>query len=133
NAAGHAASQMLESQCGSCHHTSAVNPPNFLSGDSHRVAQALKSCAPRILVRLAMRELPSSQRAKSPMPPEPYVSETGIGAGARSAQRTDEKALVELRAAVETMLFEEYGRRLTPDELLRHGYESLRPCLPPAT
>jgi hypothetical protein len=48
-------------------------------------------------------------------------------------QPADERALIELQAAVGAALRKEYGRDIGVDELLRHGYESLRPCLPAVT
>ncbi len=116
----------LESQCGVCHRTAEITPPNFLSGDAQRVDAALRSCGPRIFVRLAMRDRPVSQRIKTPMPPEP----PDVMAHAHQRPPADEHALVELQAAVGASLRKEYGRDVTVDELLRHGYESLRPCLP---
>lgn len=118
----------LESQCGVCHRTAEITPPNFLSGDALRVDAALRSCGPRIFVRLAMRDRPASQRIKTPMPPEPPQ----VAAQAHDRSPADERALVELQATVGAMLRKEYGRNVTVDELLRHGYESLRPCLPSA-
>lgn len=129
----HPLALLFESQCGSCHHTSEATPPNFLSGDSRRVSAALASCAPRIFVRMAMRDAPPDQRAKTPMPPELFLSPppvTGGGQGGGRLPRQDEKSLAVLRAGMEAMLSKEYGRLPTLDELMRHGYESLRPCLP---
>jgi hypothetical protein len=111
----------FESRCGSCHHTADTSPPNFLSGDARRVSQALQSCAPRIFVRLAMRELPQAQRQKTPMPPE------------RAAADGHELRAVDVRvltARVESLLKNEYGRVPQANELLSNGYENLRPCLP---
>ncbi len=116
----------FETQCGTCHHTAEITPPNFLSGDAQRVAEALHSCGPRIFVRLAMRQVPAAQRVKSPMPP-PMPSVDGQTLEHPPA---DERALVELQSAVNAALRQEYGHAVTLDELLRHGYESLRPCLP---
>ncbi len=111
----------FESRCGSCHHTADTSPPNFLSGDAQRVSQTLQSCAPRIFVRLAMSDLPPAQRPKTPMPPE------RLAAHGREPFAADIRVL---RARVESMLKGEYGRVPPLHELLRNGYESLRPCLP---
>jgi hypothetical protein len=116
----------FETQCGTCHHTAENTPPNFLSGDARRVKESLRSCGPRIFARLAMRQLPASQRVKSPMPPE----SPSVSARMLEQQPADERALIELQAAVGAALRKEYGRDIGIDELLRHGYESLRPCLP---
>lgn len=122
-AVAHAAALPFEGPCGACHHTSDATPPNFLAGDAQHVEAAIKSCAPRIYVRMAMRDLPPSQRAKSPMPPERYPA-------LADAHDADRRTLVELRAAVESLLVQEHGRRPSLDDLLRHGYESLPACLP---
>lgn len=119
----------FESQCGACHHTAESTPPNFLSGSPQRVNAAIASCAPRIFARLAMRDVPSQRRAKSPMPPELPTAT----ARAFKPHPADARALVELQVAVSAVLRREYGRNVALDELLRHGYEALRPCLPPAT
>jgi hypothetical protein len=111
----------FESRCGSCHHTPDSTPPNFLSGDARRVKRALQSCAPRILVRLAMTDVPPAVRQKTPMPPET----TRV-----HAQQPFAADIHVLRARVESMLKEEYGQVPPLDELLRPGYENLRPCLP---
>lgn len=129
SAKAHPLAHILESQCGACHHTAESAPPNFLSGDTRRVSRALQSCAPRILVRLAMRDLPPEQRDKTPMPPESFLPPV---IGGRTTRAPDPKSLAAVRANIEAMLREEYGRLPTPGELLQHGYESLRPCLPPS-
>lgn len=111
----------FESRCGACHHTADASPPNFLSGDANRVKRVLQTCAPRMLVRLAMSDLPPEKRQKTPMPPE----NTGIGR--QDAYSMDIRLL---RSQVESTLVEEYGRVPPLQELLRNGYEALRPCLP---
>jgi hypothetical protein len=117
----------FETQCGTCHHTAENTPPNFLSGDAQRVKESLRSCGPRIFARLAMRHLPAGQRVKSPMPPE----SPSVSARMQEQQPADERALIELQTTVGAALRREYGRDIGIDELLRRGYESLRPCLPP--
>lgn len=115
-----ASAMLFESQCGACHHTAQIAPPNFLTGDASRVKRNLQSCAPRILVRLAMQDIPAPQRDKTPMPPELFASPASTG---------QEQSLAALRGSVEAMLRQEYGRLPTLDELMRDGYEALRPCL----
>lgn len=115
----------LESQCGSCHHTQEPVPPNFLSGDAKRVTAAIESCARRIYVRLAMRDLPVDQRDRSPMPPD-------ILAGGSVRHGGDDRAVIELRAALEAHLQRLDGERPSIDRLLERGYEALPPCLPAA-
>jgi len=117
------AAMPFEAECGSCHHTPERAPPNFLTGDARQVARALTSCAPRIFVRLAMRDVPPDQRDKTPMPPafaEATVPDTG-----------SPHPLADARKSVEALLRREYGHLPTLDELMQRGYENLRPCLPP--
>jgi hypothetical protein len=118
----------FESQCGACHHTADASPPNFLSGDAARVRRALASCAPRIYVRLAMNELPASQRDKTPMPPE-----FPTAAPKERAPRPLRSDLLALRHDVERMLHQQYDRVPKVSELLANGYEALPPCLPAGT
>lgn len=116
-----AATRMFEAQCGRCHHTTSRTPPNFLAGNAARVESALQSCRQRIFVRLAMRGLPFDRRAKSPMPPQ---------RSAGSTSEADDRMLIELLATVQSQLTQQTGRAPVLEELLRHGYESLPPCLP---
>lgn len=113
----------FEPDCGGCHHTEAITPPNFLAGDADRVERALTACAPRMFVRLAMRDRPAAAREKSPMPPEPVLLP------GRQAM-TNSASLRAVQNAVETRLRQSYGRVPSVDELLRQGYETLPPCLP---
>jgi hypothetical protein len=115
----------FDAPCGGCHRTSQTSPPNFLFGNRARVQASLRSCAPRIYVRIGMRQLDSSRREKSPMPPE-TASLTH-----RSDVTEEGASLTELRRSVESMLKDEYGRVPSVAELMSGGYESLRTCLPP--
>lgn len=117
----------FEPECGNCHRTAQRTPPNFLAGDAQRVSAALASCAPRILVRMAMHEVPPGKRAKTPMPPE----FAGLpGETAAVSRVTSTASLEAARRSVAELLRREYGHVPTADELLLQGYESLRPCLP---
>jgi hypothetical protein len=113
----------FEAECGNCHHGEQSTPPNFLTGDAQRVGKALASCAPRIFVRLAMRDVPASQRDKTPMPPEFAVLP------GETAETVKATPLAAARKSIENLLRREYGHVPTLDELLQHGYERLRPCL----
>jgi len=125
-----AAALPFEPECGNCHRTAQRTPPNFLTGNAERVNAALASCAPRILVRMAMHEVPPGKRAKTPMPPE----FAGLPGETASVSRVVDSASLEAaRRSVEALLRREYGHVPTADELLVHGYESLRPCLGPET
>jgi hypothetical protein len=72
-------------------------------------------------VRLAMNDLPRAQRDKTPMPPERPTLDGD------HTVTTDVRAL---RAQVESLLREEYGRVPAVTDLLSNGYERLRSCLP---
>jgi len=113
----------FEAECGNCHHGAQSAPPNFLTGDAQRVGKALARCAPRLFVRLAMRDVPPSQRDKTPMPPEFAALPGETGETIKAAP------LAAARKSIEDLLRREYGRVPTLDELLQHGYENLRPCL----
>jgi mono/diheme cytochrome c family protein len=119
-----AAAAPYQAHCGGCHNTNQSAPPNFLAGDDAQVRRALNSCAPRMHVRLAMQDVPSSERLKTPMPPDSAATEQHASG---TLQRVDLDAL---RQRVAELLRAEFGRAPSADELLRKGYEQLRPCLP---
>jgi hypothetical protein len=111
--------------CATCHLTRERFPPNFLSGDASQVAQNLRQCAPRILVRLAAWDTPAEQRVKSPMPPV-----TALQALGTTTQRwAGSEELRLLRAYLEGVSRRE-GRPSDVDELVKEGYEALPTCLP---
>jgi hypothetical protein len=118
---------VFEPECGNCHHTAEITPPNFLAGDAKRVSDALDSCAARIFVRLAMQDVPAAERDKTPMPPEPVLL-PGQRPLAHDARKS--ASLAAIRRAIEERLRIQYGRVPTAAELLKDGYENLRPCLP---
>jgi hypothetical protein len=120
-----AATLPFEAECGSCHHTAQRSPPNFLTGSARRVNASLTSCAPRILVRMAMHDVPAAQRAKTPMPPESTVLPGEVVVDSPS------HPLAAARKSIEELLQREYGHVPTLDELLQHGYENLRACIAP--
>ena len=61
--------QPLFRYCALCHLTREQFPPSFLSGDANQVAEKLRQCTPRMLVRLSAWDTPVALRVKSPMPP----------------------------------------------------------------
>jgi hypothetical protein len=113
--------------CAMCHLTNERFPPNFLSGDASRVAENLRRCAPRMLVRLSAWRTPVEQRVKSPMPPATALQMLG----ATTPQWTGSEDLEQLRAYVEELSRRE-GRPSDVGELLKGGYEALPPCSPVA-
>ena len=114
--------------CAMCHLTNERFPPNFLSGDPNRVADNLRQCAPRILVRLSAWRTAVDKRVKSPMPPETALP--GLGATAQSWGRSDE---LELLLSYVADLNRREGKASDVDELLKDGYEALPRCLTEAT
>ncbi len=66
---------VLARYCGRCHAQDSAFPPGFLhggflpGGGQTTVAARIQACAPRMLYRLRMWDLPATQRGKSPMPP----------------------------------------------------------------
>jgi hypothetical protein len=114
--------------CAMCHLTNERFPPNFLSGDSNRVAENLRQCAPRILVRLSAWRPQTGQRVKSPMPPETALSILGTSAQPWASSEELER----LRGYVEELSRRE-GKPSDVDALLKDGYEALPRCLPEET
>jgi hypothetical protein len=119
--------QPLFQYCALCHLTREQFPPNFLSGNASQVAENLRRCAPRMLVRLAAWRTPVEQRVKSPMPPVTALPELGT----TTHRWTDSEELELLRAYVERLARKE-GQPSTVAELLKEGYEALPRCLPAA-
>ena len=112
--------------CAACHQSAENFPPNFLSGSAAQVAAALRQCAPRLYVRLAMADLPAEQRDKTPMPPESLLPAFATDrAGWRASP-----ARAALLAQVGGWLRAETGQAPQLAQLLAGGYEALRPCLP---
>jgi hypothetical protein len=108
--------------CASCHATGERSPPNFLAGPGERVAAALKQCAPRIYVRVAVWRLAPEAREKTPMPP-PIPS-------IRGGAHLPPAAVGALEAAAAALVRAEAGEAPQLERMLANGYESLRPCLP---
>lgn len=113
--------------CALCHLTREQFPPNFLSGDARQVAENLRQCAPRMLVRLSAWRVPVEQRIKSPMPPATALP--GLGTTTHRWAGSEELEL--LRAYIEGLSGRE-GHPSTVAELLKDGYEALPRCLPSA-
>jgi hypothetical protein len=114
--------------CAMCHLTHEQFPPSFLSGDASHVADNLRQCAPRMLVRLLAWRTPVEQRVKSPMPPATALH--ALATTTRQWASSDE--LEVLRAYLEGLARQE-GLSSDPGELLKDGYEALPKCLPDAS
>jgi hypothetical protein len=119
--------QPLFQYCALCHLTGEQFPPNFLAGDARQVAENLRQCAPRMLVRLSAWRTPVGQRVKSPMPPATALRELGTTMHAW----TGSADLGQLRAYIEGLVVQD-GRPADMVELVKDGYESLPRCLPDA-
>lgn len=115
----------LYRNCALCHQTPERFPPNFLAGDTQRVAANLRQCAPRIWARLAQWHDAPAQRAKSPMPPLTHLAALDSSAS-RWRAGEDYRAI---RALIEPLL-QAQGLPTSPAELLINGYETLPSCLP---
>jgi hypothetical protein len=111
--------------CSACHLTREAFPPNFLSGTAQQVADRLRHCAPRMLVRLAAWHEAPVERVKTPMPPAAAVQ----GLGMSLSQWTQSAALAQMRKHLEA-LTRAQNRPVELKELLRDGYEALPACLP---
>jgi hypothetical protein len=119
--------QPLFRYCATCHLTHEQFPPNFLSGDANQVAENLRQCAPRMLVRLSAWRTPAEQRTKSPMPPATALHALGT----TTQQWAGSEELERLRAYVEGLSRQE-GQPSEVGDLLKAGYEALPRCLPAA-
>ncbi len=112
--------------CGQCHDTPEPFPPNYLYGDSATVTARLAQCAPRILYRLSMWDLPEARRGKTPMPPPPSLAAHRLNGAAWT--RSPERAALLARARRLVA-----ARGLDPRTLTQRPFETLPPCLPAAT
>lgn len=121
------AAKPFQRACGACHGSPERSPANFLHGAPTRVEAALTSCAPRMLVRLAMWDRPRERRTKTPMPPPLALFPNDAGGDHAAPSRT---LLQTLRTAAGRLLQAETGRVPEIEGLLARGYENLRPCLP---
>jgi len=111
--------------CATCHATESRFPPNFLAGSGERVAAAVRRCAPRIYVRLAMWRVAPAQREKTPMPP-PFPS-------AHSTEYAPPPAVASLERVAADLARAAAGAAPQLGPLLENGYERLPPCLPDAS
>ena len=118
----------FEKACAACHRTGGRFPPNFLAGDESQVSASLVQCAPRIFFRLSMWDVPTALRDKVPMPP-PLASRKGHP----GIQTTIPRSIGMLRDTVAEWLRVETGQMPNLEEMVAHGYENLRPCLPNLT
>ena len=105
--------------CASCHDTTLPHPPNFLHGDPAQVEAQLVECAPRILARLSMAELPETARSTSPMPPAAALAHRGLS----SRHWVKSADFSALKHSIESRL-----RGKTPGLFLQQPYASLPPC-----
>jgi hypothetical protein len=119
--------QPLFRYCARCHLTREQFPANFLAGNADQVADNLRQCAPRLLVRLSAWRTPAEQRAKSPMPPATALR----GLGTTPHRWTGSEELEQLRIYLEDLTRRD-GRASAIAELLKDGYEALPRCLPDA-
>jgi mono/diheme cytochrome c family protein len=112
------------SLCATCHATESRFPPNFLAGSGERVAAAVRHCAPRIYVRLAMWRIAAADRAKTPMPP-PFPA-------TRSDDYAAPSAVASLAQLAAEIARDETGAVPPVESLPDNAYERLPPCLPGA-
>jgi hypothetical protein len=108
--------------CAGCHATGDRFPPNFLAGSGERVATAMRHCAPRIYVRLAMWRVAPGARDKTPMPPALPSPHARDYAAAPAVAGLERMAAALMRA--------EGGAEPQLAQMLEGGYEGLKPCLP---
>jgi hypothetical protein len=120
------AMRALYHNCGTCHLSAERFPPNFLAGNSKRVENNIRHCAPRMWVRLNAWQQSAGQRTKAPMPPQSFLPalDTSPEHFAASDDFQVLKSYLEdhLKAAQQPTQI---------DELLQQGYEALPACLAP--
>jgi len=102
--------------CAACHETGDAFPPDFLGGSRERVSQRVETCAPRMLQRLAMWQVPAGRRSKTPMPPPASVQATGFAAS---------PDIVRMREFLEARL-RATGR--APEQIAAMDYADLPAC-----
>jgi dienelactone hydrolase len=71
---------LMTEACGTCHRTNNPHPPNFLSGSSVDALAGIRACAPRILHRLSLWDVPESERDQTAMPPLNILHDRGLTA-----------------------------------------------------
>jgi dienelactone hydrolase len=72
--------RLMVKTCGACHRTGNAHPPNFLTGSAAQALGGIRACAPRILRRLALWDIPASQRDQTAMPPINVLHARGLTA-----------------------------------------------------
>ncbi len=113
--------------CATCHLTAEQFPPNFLSGKADQVAENLRRCAPRMLVRLSAWSAPAWQRVKSPMPPATALPALGTN----EQQWATSEDFEQMRAYVEDLVRKTDQQAEEVAAVAGEAYEGLPPCLPP--
>ncbi len=117
--------------CATCHATESRFPPNFLAGSGERVAAAVRHCAPRIYVRLAMWRVATAARAKTPMPPPfPATQSDDMRITGRTIRAPS--AVASLAQLAAEIARDETGTVPSVESLPDSAYERLPPCLPGA-
>jgi hypothetical protein len=106
---------MMEARCGACHRGRESFPPGFLRGTPAQAKLQVIRCAPRILHRLKMWDVPIAKRTKSPMPPGHTLAAMGF----------DE---VSWRQSGSLAALRNYVSALAPDVTGDEAYVSLPPC-----
>ena len=113
--------------CATCHLTGEEFPPNFLSGTVNQVAENLRRCAPRMLVRLSAWSNPAAQRVKSPMPPATALPSLGTNAHQWAGSEDFEQMLAYVK-----VLTREADQAFEVSAVAGDIYEGLPSCLPSA-
>ena len=117
--------QLFYRHCATCHQTPNHTPPNFLVGSRKQVNDNLEQCAERLFVRLSMWQLVPGAQQKTPMPPMLAIQ----GEGYSLAAWRDGDELPTLKRYVENVLKKQTGKTPQLNDLVKRGYENLRPCL----
>jgi hypothetical protein len=114
--------------CGACHHGDDGFPPNFLHGTQAQVDANLRRCADRILVRLAMWQLPGTERIEAPMPPANHVLHV-LQHGIALDQWVTHQDFRMLRDYAVGSVRERRGNAFELHDLLLQDYDTLPGCV----
>ncbi len=111
--------------CAACHRSDDPFPPNFLAGNAHEAMRRIAHCAERIQYRLAMWDLDTASRPKTPMPPRGFV-----GLDSVTLAHWTRESLTRLRHALEDIAAQNAQPLPARETIRSRSYVELRRCLP---
>jgi len=111
--------------CSACHRSNDPFPPNFLAGNAREAMRRIAHCSERIQYRLAMWDLDTAARPKTPMPPRGFV---GLDSATLAHWTSD--SLTRLRHALENIAAQNAQPLPARETIRSRSYVELRRCLP---